>query len=117
VAELRFDITGRDAGASRAMRDVAGSADLAARGARLLAESLQKEQRAAAESVGATLTLAKADKLLKDAEDELSGKAEKTALAMAAQAREEKQARQEAEKLAAVQSRFKIGRASCRERV
>jgi SLT domain-containing protein len=72
VAELRFDITGNTSSAQRAVRDLAGPTEVAARGARLLADSLDKQRRAAATSVGATLTLAKADKILADAEHALT---------------------------------------------
>jgi hypothetical protein len=68
--ELRFDITGRDAGASRALKDVAGAADLAAKGARLLADAEDKQKRAMSASVGATLAQAKAEKILADSTDE-----------------------------------------------
>ena len=60
MAELRFDVTGNTSGAQKATRDLASTTDLAARGARLLADSLDKQRRAGATSVGATLTLAKA---------------------------------------------------------
>jgi hypothetical protein len=70
VAELRFDITGNTSGAQRAVRDLAGVTDVASRGARLLADSLEKQKRAAAASAGATIAAAKADKILADASDE-----------------------------------------------
>jgi hypothetical protein len=70
MAELRFDITGNTTGAQRGLKDLAGASDLAARGARLLADSLDKQRRAAAASAGATLASAKADKILADATDE-----------------------------------------------
>lgn len=54
----------------------AGDASLkAAAGAKILAEGLAKQRKAADVSVGATLTLAKADKILAEAEAELAGKA------------------------------------------
>src|SRR5215831_1031348 len=106
MAELRFDITATDAGASRAMKSVAGSADLAAQGARRLAEELDHQRRATQASVGATLALAKADKILAGAEDELSGKAEEAALALRIQAEQEKKAREQADKLALAQGRI-----------
>jgi hypothetical protein len=106
MAELRFDVTGNTSGAQRANRDLAGSAEVAARGARLLADSLDKERRAKATSVAATLALAKADKILADAEDELSGNAEEAALALRIEAAEMKRAREQADKLALAQSRI-----------
>ena len=70
---LSFDIAGRDAGASRVLLDVGDAASVAAQGARLLAESLEAQGKSAAVSAGATLALAKADKILADAEHVLSG--------------------------------------------
>lgn len=70
-----FDFVGR--GADRLagdFRKTGDSAALAARGARVMADSLDKQRKAALASTGATLTLAKADRLLAEAEDELSGK-------------------------------------------
>jgi hypothetical protein len=74
------------------------SAVLAAKGARLLADSLDRQRRAADASAGATLASAKADKILADASDEaiasvvaqrieqdkLAGSAKKTAAETAA---------------------------------
>jgi hypothetical protein len=68
--ELRFDITGNTAGAQRANRDLAGTMDLAARGARLMSDSLDKQKRAVDAAARASLTLAKTEKILKDATDE-----------------------------------------------
>ena len=68
--ELRFDITGNTAGAQRANRDLAGTMDLAARGARLMSDSLDKSRRATDAAARASLTLAKTEKILKDATDE-----------------------------------------------
>jgi hypothetical protein len=91
MAELRFDVTGNTTGAQRGLKDLAGASDLAARGARLLADSLDKQRRAAAASAGATIAAAKADKILADASDEAiaSFVAEKEALDRDRKAKEE----------------------------
>ena len=57
------------------MRAVSDNSVLAARGARLLSDALEKQRRAAGVSAGATIALAKADSILADAEEELSGRA------------------------------------------
>ena len=74
---LSFTLVGRDAGASSAFRGVGNTAELAARGARTCAMALEQQRKAADASVGATLALAKADKILAEAEKELSGEASK----------------------------------------
>jgi hypothetical protein len=91
VAELRFDITGNTSGAQRAVRDLAGVTDVASRGARLLADSLDRQRRAAAASAGATIAAAKADKILADATDDAiaSFVAEKEAIDRDRKAKEE----------------------------
>ena len=57
------------------MRAVSDNSVLAARGARLLSDALEKQRRAAGVSAGATIALARADSILADAEEELSGRA------------------------------------------
>jgi phage-related protein len=75
---LSFDITGDSGKAERAFTRTADTAVLAARGARTCALALDQQRKAADSSVGATLALAKADKILADAEKSLSGEASKT---------------------------------------
>jgi len=72
---LRFDIVGDAASAARAFRQTADGAALAARGAKQLSESLGIQSKSAQVSAAATLSLAKSDDILRDAELELSGAA------------------------------------------
>jgi phage-related protein len=72
---LSFNIVGRDQGASAAFKRTGDSAELAARGARACAVALERQRKAADASVGATLALARADKLLADAEHGLNDEA------------------------------------------
>src|SRR6266516_861054 len=73
--QIRWDLLVDDHGGGRKLRDLGDSADLAAAGAKVLKEALEKQSRAAGASVDASISLARADKLLADAEFELSGKA------------------------------------------
>lgn len=72
---VSFDFTSRGADSlARDFKSTGDSAVLAANGARLLADSLEKERRAAQASASATLASARADKILADAEDEAIAK-------------------------------------------
>jgi hypothetical protein len=72
--EFRFVGTGADQLAGD-FKKTGDNAALAAKGARLCADALNSQRKAAGTSAGATLALAKADQILSDAEDELSGRA------------------------------------------
>jgi cell wall-associated NlpC family hydrolase len=88
AAELTFKFG--STGADRLARDMGKVADtsvLASRGARLCADALEKQRRAASASAGASLAMAKADDILRDAEFELSGAADKAAANEREQAR------------------------------
>ncbi len=79
----------------RGERDVAklgDSFDLAAAGAKVLKESLEKTSKAAGVSADASLALAKSDKILADAEEELSGRALLADEALRAEARAKRDA-------------------------
>jgi hypothetical protein len=68
---VTFDFTSK--GASQLAGDFRKTGDtaaLAAKGARLLADALEKQRKASDVSAGVTLTLAKTEKILKDATDE-----------------------------------------------
>lgn len=71
---IRVDLLANDR-MSPALRSAGDASLKAAAGAKLLADGLAKQRKAADVSVGATLTLAKADKILAEAEDELAGRA------------------------------------------
>jgi hypothetical protein len=91
---IEIPIVGRDEGATRVLKDVAGASDLAARSARALADAEDKQRRAMAASVGATLAQAKADKILADSSDEAIAKVagERLAHDQAAKAKEDDKA-------------------------
>ena len=73
---ITFDFIGRGADAlAQNFKKTGDNASLAARGAQLCADSLDKERKAADASAGASLALAKADKILADAEKELAADA------------------------------------------
>jgi hypothetical protein len=61
--EIRIPIIGEDR-ASRPMREVGRSAEIAARGARILADSLEAQKRAASAAADADLKLAKANTIM-----------------------------------------------------
>lgn len=80
---VQFDFLSRGAdGLARDFEKTGASATLAAKGARLLADSLDKQRKATDVSAGASLALAKADKILADAEGVLSGRAIEAELAL-----------------------------------
>jgi hypothetical protein len=93
VADLtfRFGETGADRVAA-GMRKVADTEVLAARGARICADALEKQRRAAGTSIGATLALAKADAILEEAEHGLRDGALEAEYALKKQADAEKKA-------------------------
>lgn len=73
---ITFDFLSKGAdGLARDFKKTGDNAALAAKGARLCADALEKQRKAADVSAGATLALAKADTILADAEEELSGRA------------------------------------------
>src|SRR5215831_17210956 len=71
--EIRFPIVGEDRGATRVLKDVGRESAVTAAQTRILADSLDKQRRAADASAAATLASAKADKILRDASDEAIG--------------------------------------------
>ena len=73
---ITFDFLSRGADSLASdFRKTGDNAALAAKGARLCADALDKQRKAADVSAGATIALAKADKILADAEEELAGRA------------------------------------------
>jgi hypothetical protein len=73
---ITFDFVGRGADQlADSFKKTGDNATLAAKGARLCADALSAQRKAADTSAGATLALAKADQILADAEDELAGRA------------------------------------------
>lgn len=70
---LRFDIIGDGSSATRAFRDTATSAALAARGAKQLSDTLAIQSKTAQVSASATVSLAKSDDILAAAQAALSG--------------------------------------------
>ena len=68
--EIRFPIVGEDRGATRVLKDVGRESAVTAAQTRILADSLDKQRRAADASAAATVASAKADKILRDASDE-----------------------------------------------
>lgn len=72
---VQFDFLSRGAdGLARDFTKTGEGATVAAKGARLLADSLEKQRKATDVAAGASLALAKADKILADAEDEAIAK-------------------------------------------
>jgi hypothetical protein len=66
---VTFDFTSRGAPELAGdFRKTGDSAALAAKGARLLSDALEKQRKASDVSAGAAIALAKADKILDDAE-------------------------------------------------
>jgi hypothetical protein len=70
---LRFDIIGDGSSASRAFKDTASNAALAARGAKQLSDTLGIQSKTAQASAAATVSLAKSDSVLRDAQLALAG--------------------------------------------
>ena len=90
---ITFDFVGR--GADTLQRDFKGVGDnaaLAAKGARLCADALDKQRKAAATSVDATLALSRAEDILKEAEHGLADGALEAEFALKKQAEAEKKA-------------------------
>lgn len=101
---IQFDFL--STGADRLARDFTKTGDtatLAAKGARLCADALDKQKRAADASAGASLALARADKILEEAEHGLRDGALEAEFALKRQAAAERQARDDALELAAAQ--------------
>jgi hypothetical protein len=89
--KVNFDFTSTGADAlARDFRKTADNATLAGKGARLCADAIEKQRKAAATSVGATLALAKADDILKEAEDGLRDGALEAEFALKKEAEAEK---------------------------
>jgi hypothetical protein len=73
---ITFDFLSRGADSlAQDFRKTGDNATIAAKGARLCADALEKQRKAADVSAGATIALAKADRILADAEEELAGRA------------------------------------------
>jgi hypothetical protein len=90
---VTFDFLSRGADSLAGdFRKTGDNAALAAKGARLLADSLERERKAAAASVGATLALAKADSILEEAEHGLADGALEAEFALKRQAAAAKKA-------------------------
>lgn len=70
---LRFDIIGDGSSASRAFKQTATDAALAARGAKQLSDTLGIQSKSAQASAAATVSLAKSDAILRDAQLALAG--------------------------------------------
>lgn len=80
---LRYDVvTGAD---TRGFKETAREAGAASRAARELSDKLATQSKTAQVAAGAAIALAKSDKILRDAELELSGAAEEARAAMGAQ--------------------------------
>ena len=71
--QLHFDIVADNSSASRAFKDTADTAVLAAKGAKLLSDSLKKQEKAALEAAAANKVLKDTDKTLSDAQLLLAG--------------------------------------------
>jgi hypothetical protein len=84
--EIRFPIVGEDRGATRVLRDVGRESAVTAAQTRLLAESLDKEQRAANSVTDALLKVEKASTLVAITERALDAEARKADLAMRGEA-------------------------------
>lgn len=105
---LRFDIVGNDK-ASPAFKRSADTSELAARGARTLAVALERQKKAADVSAGATLALAKADKILEDAEHGLNDELLKQEFLQKKATDAQKSATAEAKKAAAEAKKAGLG--------
>jgi Lysozyme like domain len=84
--EIRFPIVGEDRGATRVLKDVGRESAVTAAQARLLAESLAKEQRAASSVTDALLKVEKAATLVAITERKLDEEARRAELAMRGEA-------------------------------
>jgi hypothetical protein len=84
---LKFEILGEASSASRAFKDTASGAALAARGAKQLADSLGLQSKSAQVSAAATLSLVKSDDLLRDAELALAASADEASSQLRQQGR------------------------------
>jgi len=82
---LSFEITGTSTSATKAFKDTAGAAGLASAAAKELNDRLATQSKTAQVSAQATLSMVKADDLLRDAEAELSGAAAEARRELAAQ--------------------------------
>ncbi|HEY1323472.1 MAG TPA: hypothetical protein VGF32_24650, partial [Streptosporangiaceae bacterium] len=84
---LVYDFIGRGAvGLAQDFRKTGDAASLAARGTRLAADAIEKQRKAASVSAGATLALARADKILEEAEHGLADGALEAEFALKKQA-------------------------------
>src|SRR5215472_10388205 len=92
MVEIRADILADDHGAPRIFQNVGDKAAFAAKTTRLFAESLEKERRAAGASAGATLALAKAQRVLADEEEYATKKTVEEVIALDQQKRAAKEA-------------------------
>ena len=84
---LRFDIIGDSSSASKAFKDTAAGAALAARGAKQLADSLGIQSKSAQVSASATVSLAKSDDTLSAAMALLAGSTDEATDKLQAQGR------------------------------
>lgn len=100
---LSFAITGNSSSASQAFKDAAAAAAIAGKAAKELSDRLALQSRTAQVSAGATLSMARSDKILADAEAELSG--------AAAEARRQLREQGDAADRAALQTRLAAGAA------
>src|SRR5207247_4951240 len=90
---ITFDFLSRGADSlAQDFRKTGDNAALAAKGARLCADALEKQRKAAGVSAGATLALAKADDILKEAEHGLAEGALEAELALKKQGEAAKKA-------------------------
>ena len=97
---FRFGSTGADQ-LARDQKKIADTSVLAARGARLAADAIEKQRKAAGVSAGASLALAKADDILKEAEHGLAEGALEAEFALKREAEAERQAARDALEAAA----------------
>jgi hypothetical protein len=110
---LRFDIVGEDrlseplAKAGTSAGNLSRHMDAAARSAAVLDEALRRQNTASRVSVDATLTLARADKILEDAEHGLTKGALEAEFALKKQAEAAKQSGEAAKKAAAENAAFR----------
>src|SRR5262249_43326809 len=75
--EIRFPIVGEDRGATRVLKDVSRESAVAAAQTRILAESFEKEKRAASSATDALLKVEKAAALVAITERALAAEADK----------------------------------------
>ena len=102
---FRFGSTGADQLAA-GMKKVSDAEVLAARGARLLTDALDKQRKASRTSIDASLALAKADDILKEAEHGLAEGALEAEFALKREAEAEKQAARAAVEAAAANKKL-----------